>query len=74
MKRAKINMAVRDEAARLIRDPRMRSKRKKKNAFAELEDILFGRCRATLLRRFPSVPADTVGRILMQTIYQSYLR
>ena len=74
MKRTKITANVREEAERLIREPRMHSKRKKKTEYAEIGDILFGRCRSALIRKFPEVPAEDIGHILMDTIYRSYLR
>jgi hypothetical protein len=74
MRRTKINQEIRAEAERLIREPRMKSKKKKKSENAEVDDILYGRCHAALVRRFPDAPMEIVGRILMQTIHESYLR
>jgi hypothetical protein len=74
MKPTKITASIREEAERLIREPRMRSKRKKKAEFTEVGDILFGRCRAALIRKFPDTAEETIGKILMDTIHQSYLR
>lgn len=74
MRRTKINLAIHAEAERLIRDPAMHSKRKKKREDTAIEDILFGRCRATLIRRFPEVSKNVIGEILMDAIHRSYLR
>ena len=66
--------AVRDRVATLARSPEMTAPGVVRGLYASLDDIDYQRCLSVLMKEFPEVPREALGRIQMESIHWYYLR